>query len=109
MKGGESVAAYKRPAPPVSYRNNEFIGDLAAWKLQNSPDNAEQMQRLRRNLRKAREQELTQRQQLMLRMYYDEGKSMTKIAMLLHINKSTVSRTIARGRKRLKRCLKYSF
>ena len=100
---------YRKPAPPLSYRNNEFMGDLAAWKLQNSPDNEEQIQRLRRNLRRAREQELTERQQVMLRMYYDEGKSMTKIAMLLRVNKSTVSRTIARGKKRLKKCLKYSF
>ena len=103
------MAPHKKPAPPLSYRNNEFIGDLAVWKLQNSPDNDEQLQRLRRNLRRAREQELTERQQTMLRMYYDEGKSMTKIAMLLHVNKSTVSRTIARGKKRLKKCLKYSF
>ena len=98
-----------KPAPPLTYRNNEFIGDMAAWRLENAEDNAEQLERLRRNLRKAREAELTQRQQQMLRMYYDEGKSMTKIAMLLHVNKSTVSRTIARGRSRLQRCLKYSF
>lgn len=98
-----------KPAPPLSYRNNEFIGDMAAWRLENAEDNDEQLERLRRNLRKAREVELTPRQKQMLRMYYDEGKSMTKIAMLLHVNKSTVSRTIARGRGRLRQCLKYSF
>ena len=41
-------------------------------------------------------------------MYYDEGKSMTKIAMSLKVNKSTVSRTIARGRNRLYHYLQYS-
>ena len=40
---------------------------------------------------------------------YDQGKTMTKIALQLHVNKSTVSRTLARGRARLKKCLKYSF
>ena len=39
---------------------------------------------------------------------YDEGKSMTKIAMSLKVNKSTVSRTIARGRNRLYHYLQYS-
>ena len=98
-----------KPAPPLTYRNNEFIGDMAAWRLENAEDNDEQLERLRRNLRKAREAELTPRQQQMIRMYYDEGKSMTKIAMILHVHKSTVSRTIARGRSRLQQYLKYSF
>ena len=98
-----------RAAPAYAYRNNEFWGDMAAWNRQHSEDNSDRLERLRRNLRKAREQELTARQRQMLRMYYDEGKSMTKIARLLHVNKSTVSRTIARGRNRLKKCLKYSF
>ena len=103
------MPAYKKPAPPLNYRNNEFSGDFAAWQRENSPDNEEQLERLRRNLRRARQAELTDRQQQMLRMYYDEGKSMVKIARLLHVNKSTVSRTIARGRRRLKKCLQYSF
>ena len=93
--------ASTRPAPPLTYRNNEFIGDMAAWQRENAEDNSD--------LRLAREAELTARQRQMIRMYYDEGKSMTKIARLLHVNKSTVSRTIARGRNRLKKCLKYSF
>ena len=97
-----------RAAPPYAYRNNEFWGDMAAWNRQHSEDNSDRMERLRRNLRKAREQELTPRQQQMLRMYYDEGKSMTKIAMSLKVNKSTVSRTIARGRNRLYHYLQYS-
>ena len=40
-------------------RSSEWIGDLAVWKRQNDPDNAEQLERLRRNLRQAREQELS--------------------------------------------------
>lgn len=103
------MGGYRQPSPARVFRDNEFIGDLAAWNREHSEDNSEQLERLRRNLRRAREQELTPRQKQMIRMYYDEGKTMTKIARLLHVNKSTVSRTIARGRNRLKRYLKYSF
>ncbi len=102
------ASSRSKAAPAYTYRNNEFLGDMAAWNLEHGEDNSERLERLRRNLRKAREQELTPRQQQMLRMYYDEGKTMTKIAMKLHVNKSTVSRTIARGRNRLYRYLKYS-
>ena len=97
-----------RAAPAFTYRNNEFLGDMAAWRRQNSDDNSDRLERLRRNLRKVREQELTPRQQLVLRMYYDEGKSIAKIAKSLKVNKSTVSRTITRARKRLFRYLQYS-
>ena len=97
-----------RAAPAYTYRNNEFLGDMAAWNAQNSEDNSDRLERLRRNLRKAREQELTARQRQMLRMYYDEGKSMAKIAMSLKINKSTVSRTVQRGRRRIHQYLQYS-
>jgi len=82
---------------------------LAAWNRAHSEDNSEQLARLRRNLRRVREQELTPRQQLVIRLYYDEGESVTGIARLLQVNKSTVSRTLARGRERLKKYLKYSF
>ena len=97
-----------KAAPAYTYRNNEFLGDMADWRLRHSADNSDRMERLRRNLHKVRERELTERQQQMLRMYYDEGKSMAKIARILRINKSTVSRTIARGRKRIYRYLQYS-
>ena len=97
----------RKPDAPLTIRDNEFLGDMAAWNMAHSEDNSEQLDRLRRILRSARAAELTPRQRQMLRMYYDEGKSMTRIATLLKVNKSTVSRTIARGRRRLKRCLKY--
>lgn len=94
--------------PPLFYRGNESPGDLAAWQAAQGSDNREQLERLHRNLRRCRSTELTQRQQQMLRMYYEEGKSMTRIAAILQLNKSTVSRTIRRGRQRLERCLRYS-
>lgn len=90
-------------------RSSEWIGDLTVWLQKAAPDNARQMERLRANLRQARATELTQRQQLMLRLYFEEGKNMPEIARELHVSCSTVSRTLRRARERLYRCLRYSF
>lgn len=92
---------------PFSRRNNEIWGDLAAWEQDSGEDNSEQLERLRRNLRRVRARELTPRQQEMLHLYYDMGMSIPQIAREKGLNKSSVSRTLARGRERLKRYLQY--
>ena len=104
------MAAVNRRAPQraLTRRDNEFMGDLAAWERENGEDNSEQLERLRRNLRRVRRAELTPRQVQLLHLYYDLGYSMSGIAGELDIDKSTVSRTISRGRERLKRYLQYS-
>ena len=45
-----------------SSRGSEWAGDLAVWLRENAEDNSEQLARLHKNLRRAREQELTFRQ-----------------------------------------------
>ena len=65
------------------------------------------MDRLRRNLRQARERELTPRQRQMVALYYDRGLNMVQIARRLGVNRSTVSRTLRRARERLYRYLRY--
>ena len=97
------------PEKAAVRRNNEFLGDMAAWDRANGEDNSEQMERLRRNLKKVRRAELTPRQAEMVHLYYDLGMTMPQIAAQLGVTKSSVSRTRARGRKRLKRYLQYSF
>ena len=77
------------------------------WKRQNDPDNAELLDRLRRNLRQARERELTPRQRQILTLYYDRGLTMAQIAGRLGVNRSTVCRTLHRARDRLYRHLRY--
>ena len=67
------------------------------------------MDRLRRNLRQIRRTELTERQAEMMHLYYDMGMSIPQIAREKGLNKSSVSRTLARGRERLKRYLQYSW
>ena len=47
-------------------RSRLLLADLAAWERENGEDNALRLERLRRNLRQARLQELTGRQQQVL-------------------------------------------
>ena len=53
-------------------------------------------------------EELTDRQSELINLYYIEQMSMTEIAKSLDLSPSTVSRTLKRGRGRLKRYLKYN-
>lgn len=53
-------------------------------------------------------EELTDRQSELINLYYPEQMSMTEIAKNLDLSPSTVSRTLKRGRGRLKRYLKYN-
>ena len=104
-----AAGRYSAPRRAITSRDNEFMGDLAAWERENSEDNSEQLSRLRRNMRKVREMELTDKQAEMIHLYYDLGMSIPQIAREKGLHKSSVSRTLARGRERLKRYLQYSF
>ena len=95
-------------ATPFNTRSSEWSGDTAVWLRENTDDNQEQLERLLRNLRKARVQELTPRQQQMLSMRFEQNMSGAEIARELGLNRSTVSRTLRRAQKRLRRCLQYA-
>ena len=89
-------------------RSSEWAGDMTVWLREQANDNQEQMERLRRNLRRAREQALTPRQQQVLTLRYEQNMNGAEIARLLGLNRSTVSRTIRRAQERLRRCLQYA-
>lgn len=95
-------------ATPFDTRSSEWVGDMTVWLRENADDNQEQIDRLLRNLRKARVQELTPRQQQMLSMRFEQNMSVTEIAQELGLNRSTVSRTLRRAQERLRRCLQYA-
>ena len=95
-------------ATPFNTRSSEWAGDMTVWLRENADDNQEQMERLLRNLRKARVQELTPRQQQMLSMRFEQNMSGAEIARELGLNRSTVSRTLRRAQERLRRCLQYA-
>ena len=52
--------------------------------------------------------ELTDRQRELINLYYLENMNMTEVAQSLEISPSTVSRTLKRGRGRLRKYLKYN-
>lgn len=61
-------------------RNNEVYGDMTAWIAAHAGDNESDLMRLKRNLRLAREEELTVRQRELLRLRYEENMTVTEIA-----------------------------
>ena len=87
----------------------DFNADLQVWMRENAEDNSEQLSRLKRNLRQARELELTPRHRQVLAMHFDQDLSVTQIARELHVNPSTITRTLQRAKGRLRRCLRYGF
>lgn len=72
-------------------------------------DNSDSIARLRRKLPLAYANELTPRQAQLLRLHFEEGKSMRQIAREQGVAHSTVIRTIARAEERLRHCLQYAF
>ena len=103
MKG--AITAMK--STPYSIRNNEIYGDMSAWIAAHAGDNESDLARLKRNLRLAREEELTARQRELLRLRYEENLSVGEIAARIGRSSSTVSRTLSRARRRLYKCLRY--
>lgn len=81
--------------------------ELALYVRSMSGDNHAQRQELRRHLLRALEEDITPRQREMLTLYYVAGLNIPAISRRLGVNKSTVSRTLCRGRERLRRCLRY--
>lgn len=89
-------------------RSSEWLGDMTVWLRENGEDNSERLERLRRNLRRAREQELTPCQRQVLDMHFEQEMSVTQIARELGVNPSSVTRALQRAKERLRRYLQYS-
>ena len=84
------------------------IASLCLWRQEESGDNRERIRRLLSNLPLAVQQELTPRQREILRLRFTGSMSVTAIAEKLGLNKSTVSRSLARSMERLYKSLRYS-
>ena len=84
-----------------------YAADMAVYARAMASDNSAQFSRLKRNLVRALREDVTARQRQMLLLYYAEQMNMQEISARLGVNKSTVSRTIKRGERRLRRCLRY--
>lgn len=94
--------------PNTRYRRGKlYAADMAVYSRQMSADNSREISRLKRNLIRCLREDVTERQRQVLLMYYAEGKNMREIGEEMGVDKSTVSRTIQRGERRLQRCLRY--
>ena len=84
-------------------------GDLAAWRQEMASDNADHLRRVKNGLRVARREELTPRQKEVVYLYFDRHMTVSAIARFLGLNRSTVSRTLRRAKRRLFLCLRYAW
>ena len=84
-----------------------YAADMAVYARQMSSDNSKEISRLKRNLIRALQEDVSPRQRQTLLLYYSDGLNMREIGERLGVDKSTVSRTIKRGERRLRRCLRY--
>lgn len=91
----------------TSYDNAAYLADLSVYVQLMSEDNSAQLGRLKRNLAHALRHDVTPKQREYLTLYYSEGLNLREISERTGVNKSTVSRTMKRGRERLYRCLRY--
>lgn len=88
-------------------RGTLYAADMAEYTRQMSQDNSREVSRLKRNLIRAMREEVTPKQRAALTLYYMHGMNMREIGETLGVDRSTVSRTIQRGERRLQRCLRY--
>ena len=94
--------------PNTRYRKGSlYAADMAMYRRQMAADNSREVSRLKRNLIRCLREDVTEKQRQMILMYYAEGKNMREIGEQIGIDKSSVSRTIKRGERRLQRCLRY--
>ena len=94
--------------PNTRYRRGKlYAADMAMYSRQIQADNSQEVSRLKRNLIRCLREDITAKQRQVLLLYYAEGKNMREIGEVMGLDKSTVSRTIKRGERRLQRCLRY--
>ena len=86
----------------------EDLGGMLAYRRQRTEEEGDRFhRRLKRAALLAMDGELTGRQKQVLTLYYFENRRMADIAAELGINKSTVSRTVKRAERHIRRCLQY--
>lgn len=91
---------------PYEYKQDAYV--FRQWLSSASSDNGKELSQAKKNIGKAMRNLLTEKQLLYATMYYVEGKNIPRIESELGVDRSTVSRTLKRARKRLKLALMYS-
>ncbi|WP_243200706.1 sigma-70 family RNA polymerase sigma factor [Lawsonibacter celer] len=88
-------------------RGTEYAASMAVYARTMAEDNSAQIAQVKRNLARALREDVTPKQRQALLLYYGERLNMREIGERLGVDKSTVSRNIKRGERRLRRCLRY--
>ena len=91
----------------ISYDLYEKYIGTPSWEEAKERNNTERLHQLQRIMGRVIAENLSERQRMMLDCYYMRQMSMPEIAALLHINKSTVSRTLSRALKNIEKYIKY--
>lgn len=60
-------------------------------------------------IKQVTERELTSRQRAAVKLCFFDGVTVTQAAEIMGVNKSTVSRHLSAGKKRIEQALRYSF
>lgn len=97
--------AHTRVSEQALEFNRQFIQDM----LGTGSDNRQHLKLAQKALHEVIAQELTERQRELLLLYYFEQRTMVEIGETLGINKSTVSRTMARAKKRIYAHMRFYF
>lgn len=95
--------------------NSEFLGEaefyadkrISAVIGDTAESNGVQHKLMLKVMRSVVENELSERQRQMITLYYFQKVNIPEIARMLGVNRSTVSRTISRGRRNIMEKLKY--
>lgn len=87
----------------------EFCADKGITAIigDDSGDNSERHRLILKVMRNVIENELSERQRQMITLYYFNRMNIPEIAETLGVNRSTVSRTISRGRRNILIRMKY--
>ncbi|WP_338109728.1 sigma-70 family RNA polymerase sigma factor [Pseudoflavonifractor phocaeensis] len=93
----------------IRYSKREDAAALSVYvrALSEAHTNRAELGRLKQNLLRALEEDVTARQREMLMLYYVRELNMRQVARQLGVCPSTVSRTLHRGEANLRRCLRY--
>ena len=84
-----------------------FDSDLAKIVQKKGSSNKPKIDTLKKMVALIVKQELSKKQQKILKLYFVDGLKYNEIAKMLNVNKSTISRTKTRAFKTIEKILKY--
>ena len=92
----------------IRYKKGRIYSpDMAVYARLVAEDNVADLTRVKGNLARALQEEVTKRQRQALYLYYVKGMNMREAGQVMGVDRSTVSRTLKRAEARLRRCLRY--